>query len=143
MKICKYCGETNSNDSIMCRTCNQSCKDSISSEEARNISLNNLNKREKVKKYIEYGMMGSTILIMVILFVFRYTNNTLTIEDVIRTPLLALAGVIMIKYTGEVFLLINIFRLKDLDKSLMSDMYDTYLKIIGGSLIVASILILI
>lgn len=135
MKVCTKCGEINNDTDLICINCNSSNKFFIDYDEATLITEKNIAKKSKMKKNIFLILSIISILFIGLLLFLNFINQTLSFDLIFRIVLLVAIGIVLIKFTGKIFLLTHIFSLKDLDEDQMSDMYDSYIKLIGFILI--------
>ena len=135
MKVCTRCGEINNDTNLICINCNASNKFFIDYDEATLISEKNIAKKSKMKRNIFLNLSIISILFIGLLLFLNFINQTLSFDLIFRIVLLVAIGIVLIKFTGKIFLLTHIFLLKDLDEDQMSDMYDSYIKLIGFILI--------
>ncbi len=135
MKVCTRCGEINNDTNLICINCNASNKFFIDYDEATLISEKNIAKKSKMKRNIFLILSIISILFIGLLLFLNFINQTLSFDLIFRIVLLVAIGIVLIKFTGNISLLTHIFLLKDLDEDQMSDMYDSYIKLIGFILI--------
>lgn len=135
MKVCTKCGEINNDTDLICINCNSSNKFFIDYDEATLITEKNIAKKSKMKKNIFLNLSIISILFIGLLLFLNFINQTLSFDLIFRIVLLVAIGIVLIKFTGKIFLLTHIFSLKNLDEDQMSDMYDSYIKLIGFILI--------
>lgn len=140
MKICKVCGEINEGGNLFCKNGDCLCKEFEEYDKAKNKSVNNFKKRERLKRIFEKSILLIYILILFIVGIINFKE--LRFIDVSMTILSGVTGVLCMKFTSFIFEIKHIFSLKDSSGENMSDMYDSYLKIVGILSLIYSIYIL-
>ncbi|WP_066890993.1 hypothetical protein [Clostridium nigeriense] len=131
MKICSKCGEVNNNDNLICSKCNLSNKFFIDYDEEVLKSQKNIKRSNRIKKYTRTILCIVAILLLLLLILLNCINKTLTYKLVFEVALFSIIGLVLIKFTEEVFIITHILSISNIDKNQMSDIYNILIKIIG------------
>lgn len=140
MKICKACGAINEDGNLFCKNGQCLCKDFEDYDAAKNNSINNLKKRENLKGIFEKSILIIYILILFIVGIINFKE--LRFLDIFMAIFLGVTGILCVKFTSFIFEIKHILSLKDSSGENMSDMYESYLKILGIFSLIYSISLL-
>ncbi|EGT3617694.1 hypothetical protein FHH43_15925 [Clostridium perfringens] len=140
MKVCRRCGEVNEEENLICKNGNCFSREFDDYEKVSNDVKSNLRNKEKLKKNLEIGILGVYFLIILIVGIFNFKE--LMISKVIATVALSIIGILCVKFTGFIFEIQHVFSLRDSNRENMSDMYDSYLKLLGVLALIYSVYLL-
>ncbi|MDZ4991568.1 hypothetical protein GNF80_01085 [Clostridium perfringens] len=140
MKVCKRCGEVNEDKNLICKNADCFSREFDDYEKVSNDVKSNLRNKEKLKKNLEIGLLVVYFLIILIVGVLNFKE--LMISKVIATIALSIIGILCVKFTGFIFEIQHAFSLKDSSGDNMSDMYESYLKVLGILALIYSVYLL-
>ena len=140
MKVCRRCGEVNEEENLICKNGNCFSREFDDYEKVSNDVKSNLRNKEKLKKNLEIGIL--VVYFLIILIVGALNFKELMISKVIATIALSIIGILCVKFTRFVFEIQHVFSLKDSSGDNMSDMYESYLKVLGILALIYSVYLL-
>lgn len=129
MKICKVCNEINDDENIVCR--NPECLSSGDTFKDYNNEKYNVSKRMKSKSLNRSIGKSLIIIIYALILVTLIIINKISLISTFKFVLIGLIGVLCFKFTSTIFIITHLFSLKNVENDQMSDMYETYIKLIG------------
>lgn len=140
MKICRRCGEVNEDKNLICKNAECFSREFDDYEKVSNDVKSNLRNKAKIKKNLETGILVVYFLILLIVGTFNFKE--LMLSKVIAAVALSIIGILCVKFTGFIFEIQYVFSLRDSNRENMSDMYDSYLKLLGILALIYSVYLL-